>query len=253
MPIAKAPASAATLVDVLKTELRSAGMPYRELAKRLKMSESNVKRMFSIGDMTLSRVEEICLAIGIHPHDVYLQVTQRRPAVDTLTLAQEKALIADLRLLLVAICCIGQWSAQQIVDAYQISEAECIKLMVKLDKLGLIELKPGDRYRMRVSQTFHWRADGPVRTFLRQVVFPDYFSGTFDANGEVIFCVPAQITSASATEMVDKIRRLCGELARLHSDDQRVQKSETDGYTLVVGFRSWELAAFEKMRRRQHA
>lgn len=249
MPISNTPATAATLVEILKSELRSAGMPYRELAKRLKMSESNVKRMFSVGDMTLSRVEEICVAIGIHPHDVYLQVTQLRPAVDTLTLAQEKALVADLRLLLVAICCIGQWSAAQIVDKYHISEAECIKLMVKLDKLGLIELKPGNRYRMRVSQTFHWRADGPVRAFLRQVVLPDYFSGTFDANGEVIFCVPAQLTSSSAAEMVDKIRRLCGELARLHGDDQRIPNAETDGFTLVVGFRSWELAAFEKMRR----
>ena len=48
------------------------------------------------------------------------------PHADTLTLAQEKSLMANPRLLLVAICCLGHWTLEQIIETYSLSEPECI-------------------------------------------------------------------------------------------------------------------------------
>ena len=242
-----------TILMVLRSEMRAAGLTYRLLAERIGMSESSVKRVFSSGDMSLSRLARICKAAGISLDDVLRQAADSTPQADTLTLAQERALVSEPKLLLVGISCVGHWSFEQIVETYQLSEAECIRCLVKLDKLGLIELKPLNRYRMKVSRAFRWRADGPVQHFFRQYIVDDYFAGRFDAPGETLLCVQARLSQTSAIELVQKIQQLTGELARLHQDDQRLPPDERDGYTLLLGFRSWEFGAFTAMRREASA
>lgn len=237
------------VLQVLRAEMRSAGITYRLLADRIGMSESSVKRVFASGDMSLSRLALICKAAGISMEDVLRQAADAAPHADTLTLAQERALVAEPKLLLVAICCMGQWTFEQVIETYRLSEAECIRCLVKLDRLGLIELKPLNRYRMKVSRAFRWRADGPVQHYFREVIVPDYFTGRFDGAGETLLCMHGRLSQPSAMELVQKIQQLAGELARMHQADQRLAPSERDGYTLMLGLRSWEFAAFTAMRR----
>jgi len=163
--------------------------------------------------------------------------------------ASPAAVVAKPHLLLVAICCLGHWTFEQIVDNYRLTEAECISAMAELDRLGLIELRPLNRYGMRVSHAFHWLPDGPVQRFFREYMVPDYFAGRFDGPGETLMCLPARLSPASAAEVAQKIAQLAAELARLHKHDRRLPAEERDGMSLVVGFRSWEFAAFTALRR----
>jgi DNA-binding Xre family transcriptional regulator len=237
------------LLDVLRAELRAAGITYKMLADRIAMSESSIKRMFGQKDMTLSRLAQICQAAGIALEDVLRRAADARPQADTLTLVQETALVANPRLLLVAICCLGHWSLEQMVETYRLTEPECIGLLVELDRLGVIELKPLNRYTLRVSNAFRWLPDGPVQRFFRTHVVEDYFAGRFDGAGEALMCLPARLSLASAGELVEKIHQLAGELARMHRNDRRLPSQERDGFTLLVGFRSWEFSAFTALRR----
>lgn len=237
------------LMQALRNELRAAGMTYKQLAQHVGMSESSIKRVFSQGDMSLTRLAQICKAVGVAMEDVLRQAADSAPQADTLTLAQERSLIEDPELLLVAICCLGHWSLAQIVETYRLSEARAIVQLLKLDRLALIELKPLNRYRLRVSRAFRWLADGPVQQFVRGYVVDDYFAGRFDGAGETLLCVHGRLSDPSAQELVQKIRQLAAELARLHQEDQRLRPAECDGYTLLLGFRSWEFAAFTAMRR----
>jgi len=237
------------IVDVLRAELRAANLTYKTLAERIDMSESSVKRLFGQKDMPLSRLAQICQAAGIALEDVLRRAADARPQADALTLTQETALVAKPRLLLVAICCLGHWTFEQIVENYRLSDAECIAAMAELDRLGLIELRPMNRYGMRVSHAFHWLPDGPVQQFFREHMVPDYFAGRFDGPGETLMCLPARLSPASAAEVAQKIAQLAAELARLHKHDRRLPAEERDGMSLVVGFRSWEFAAFTALRR----
>ncbi|MBC3885368.1 helix-turn-helix domain-containing protein [Undibacterium griseum] len=237
------------LISVLRSELRAAGVTYKMLAEQIGMSESSVKRMFGQKDMSLSRLAQICKASGVAMEDVLRQAADVTPHSDTLTLAQEKSLMAEPKLLLVAICCLGHWTLEQIVETYSLSQAECILHLIALDKLELIELRPNNRYRLNVSAAFHWRPDGPVQQYFREHVVSDYFNGRFDQVGETLLCVPARVSIHSAQEVVQKIQQLVAELARLHQDDRKLQPEERDGFTLLVGFRSWEFSAFTALRR----
>jgi hypothetical protein len=148
-----------------------------------------------------------------------------------------------------AICCLGHWSLGQVTETYRLTEPECITLLAELDRLGLIELKPLNRYSLRVSNAFRWLPDGPVQRYFRENVVGDYFNGCFDGPGEALMCLPARLSLASAGELVEKVHQLAGELARLHRNDRRLAPRERDGFTLLVGFRSWEFSAFTALRR----
>ena len=49
---------------------------------------------------------------------------------------------------------------------YAFSDAECIKYLAQLDRLGIIELRPLNRYRLKVAKGFRWLPHGPVMTLL---------------------------------------------------------------------------------------
>jgi len=75
--------------------------------------------------------------------------------------------------------------------------------------------------------------------------------GRFDGKGEMLLCVPARLSDRSAQEIVLKIQQLVAELERFHQEERRLPPEQKDGFTLVVGFRSWEFSAFTALRRPQ--
>lgn len=150
------------LVKALKTELKAAGITYADLADALGMAESSIKRVFARADMPLSRIDDVLRVLKMDFADLARKVAEAQPLAGELTLEQEKAVVADRKLLLLAICCLSQWSLEQIVATYRLTEAECVKYLVQLDRLGILELRPLNRYRLRVAKGFRWRPRGPV-------------------------------------------------------------------------------------------
>ena len=62
--------AASRFVEALKRSVRARGLTYAELARRLRLSEASVKRMFSRGSFTLARVEEVLAAVDLELYEV---------------------------------------------------------------------------------------------------------------------------------------------------------------------------------------
>ena len=239
----------ADLVLVLKKELKSAQMTYADLAQGLGMAESSVKRMLAKGDMALSRIDAICRVLKLDFAELARRVADAQPLLKELTQEQEKAVVSDKKLLLCAICVLSQWTLEQITSEYRLTEAECIKAFAHLDRLGIIELRPLNRYRLKLAKTFRWRPHGPVMNFFREHVALDYFSGGFDRTGECMLLVHGNVSRAIAPSFVDRLQRVAQDFAQQHQADQRLPERERDGYTLILAMRSWEFTAFTQLRR----
>lgn len=232
------------LVSALKAELKSAGITYAQLAQRMNMAESSIKRIFAKGDMPLSKVDEICRVIRLDFADLARHIADKQPLRTELTFAQEKAVVADKKLLLVAICCLSQWTFEQILSSYTLSEVECIRYLSKLDKLGIIELRPLNRYRLKVAKTFKWLPNGPVMQFFRQNVVHEYFNGGFDGDDEMLMLVHGSISPSLTTSLIERLQRVAEDFAQQHLTDQRLPAEQRKPYTLVLGLRSWWFQAF---------
>jgi len=241
--------STATLIDALKQELKSAGMTYADLAKKLGMAESSVKRMLAKGEMPLSRLDAICAALKIDFVDLARRVAEARPLLAELTLAQEKAVVADKKLLLTAICVLSQWTLEQITGHYRMTEAETIARLAQLDRLGIIELRPLNRYRLKLAKTFRWRPHGPVMQFFREHALLDYFSGGFDKDAESLMLVHGSISKSLAPSFIERMQRVAQDFAQQHQADQKLPAPHREGYTLLLAMRSWDFEGFEALRR----
>jgi len=237
------------LVNALKSELRAAGVTYADLADALGMSESSVKRVFAKSDMPLSRIDEMLRVLKMDFAELARKVADAQPLSRQLTVEQETAVVADRRLLLLAICCLSQWSFEAMTKEYAFSDAECIKYLAQLDRLGIIELRPLNRYRLKVAKGFRWLPHGPVMTYFREHVAADYLSGGFDGEGELIMLVHGEITPSLAASLVERLRRVGQDFAQAHLADQRLPDEQRTPYTLLVGMRTWLFAAFRDLKR----
>lgn len=242
----------ADLVTLLKTELKTCGVTYAALATRLGMAESSVKRMFSkSGDMPLSRIDEICRVLNLDFAELARRVADTQPLLMELTLAQEKAVVADRKLLIVAICVISQLPAEEILATYRFSEAELVKALTQLDRLGIIDLRPGNRYRLKVAKGFRWRPHGPVMEFFRKEVLDDYFAGGFDGESEMLMVVHGEIGRGLANSFRERLARIGQDFSNQHLADQKLPPDQRRPYTIVIGMRSWLMAALAEMQRRE--
>lgn len=239
----------ADLIRILKAELKSSGMTYADLARALDMAESTVKRMFSRSEMPLSRLDAVCQALRIDFAELARRVADAQPLVKSLTLEQERAVVADRKLLLVAICVLSLWTFEQIVATYRISDAECIKRLAQLDRLGVIELRPANRYRLKLDKTFRWQAQGPVMDFFRRHAIGDYFAGRFDGPGETLLLVHGSVSRSAAPLFAERLQRIAQDFSGQHQSDQRLPAEEREGYTLLLAARSWEFSALAELRR----
>jgi transcriptional regulator with XRE-family HTH domain len=239
----------ADLVSALKAELRAAGITYADLAKEIGLAESSVKRLFAKGDLPLSRVDQVLRALKMDFAELARKVADAQPLRSDLTAEQEAAVVADRKLLLMAICCLSHWTFEQIVSTYRLSDAECVKYLLRLDRLGIIELRPLNRYRLKVAKTFRWRPDGPVMRYFREQVIGDYYAGGFDGDGELLLLVHGQIGRSLAQQFNERLARVAQDFAQQHLADQRLPPDQKKPYTLVIGMRSWLFKAFRDLKR----
>jgi len=239
----------ADLVLALKKELKAAQMTYADLARSLGMAESSVKRMLAKGDMPLSRVDAVCRALKLDFADLARRVADAQALLKELTPEQERAVVADKKLLLCALCVLSQWTLEQICSDYRLSEAECIKYFAQLDRIGIIELRALNLYRLKLAKTFRWRPHGAVMNYFREHALLDYFSGGFGGAGEGLLLVHGSISRSLAPSFVERMQRVAQDFAQQHQADQKLSSKDREGYTLLLAMRSWEFGAFTALRR----
>jgi len=237
------------LVTALKRELKAAPMTYAELGRAIGMAESSVKRMFAKGDMSLSRVDAICRALQLDFADLARRVADAQTLLSELTREQEAMVVADKKLLLAAICVLSQWTSEQITTAYRLTDAEVVAALAKLDRIGIIELRPQNRYRLKLAKTFRWRPHGPVMDYFRDNALMEYFSGGFDGAGEGLLLVHGSISQSAAPAFMERLQRVAQDFAQQHLADQKVPDALRAGYTVLLAMRGWEFQAFAELRR----
>jgi hypothetical protein len=237
------------LVSALKAELKAAGITYAALAKSLKLAESSVKRIFAKGDMPLSRIDDVLRVLKMDFSELARRVADAQPLRLELSEAQEAAVVGDRKLLLLAICCLSQWTFEQMTSTYTLGDAECVRLLVRLDRIGIIELRPLNRYRLKVAKGFRWRPHGPVMGYFRSHAVADFYAGGFDGEGEMLMLVFGQIGKSLAASFVERLQRVGQDFAQQHLADQKLPADQRQAYTLLIGMRSWLFEAFRDLRR----
>jgi len=236
------------LVQALKKCLKIHDVKYSDVASALELSEASVKRLFSEESFSLKRLEQVCSLMGMQIGDLFEMIRQTSQ-IQCLTMEQEKEIIDDLTLLVVANSALNRWSFGDILEIYELSETELIQKLAKLDRLNLIELLPGNRIKLLVDRNFSWQKNGPIQRFFEDVLVNEFFNHRFNEPGDKRQFLVGMLSSASNLAFQRKLDQLAEEFHRLHIEDEKLQVKERFGTSVVTGMRRWEPLAFEKLRR----
>lgn len=237
------------LLDALKRCLRGQRISYRELASRLAISEAAIKRMFSLRAMSLRRLEQICEVLDIGLVELGAEAARGRPAMAQLSVEQEQALVDDPVLLLALFLALNRWRSEDIVEYFDFAPAQWSHLLVRLDRLGIIELLPGDRPRTLTGRNFRWRADGPMERYFRRHLLGDYFADAFDGEHDTLLLLSGSLSVGGIAQLRLRLLELANEFDALLARDATLPVQERVGVSLVLAQKPWLLQLFEPYRR----
>lgn len=239
-----------TLITTLKRLLKAHGLTYRDVAAGLGLSETSVKRLFSSERLTVERLERLAGLLGYTLSELMAEVGNQLDRLHALTPEQEGQLVRDDKLMLVAVCAFNHWSVDDIVIAYRLTRAECLKRLLVLDRMGLIALLPGDRIRLKVARDFDWLPDGPIRRHFIVRNLADYVDSRFDADGEQLSFAFGMLGAAARAELQGELRRLAKQMNDLHQSSAVLPLAEKQGAAMLLSVRDWEPKAFAALRHR---
>jgi len=241
--------TSARIIATLKRQLKVRGITYRGLAERLKLSESAVKHMFSTGNFSLRRLDEVCAALELDIGDLVNISESQEPKIEQLTDENERVIVEDIRMLLVTYCLINYWTFDEIIERYDISPTEGLKYLRQLDRMKVIELQPGDRVRLLVANNFGWRKNGAIEKFFRRHVQTEFFSHHFQDDESVRIVKNGMLTRRSQLQLIERLKAMGDLFDDTTWDERKLSATERSGTTMVLALRHWFFEGFRHLER----
>ena len=240
-----------TLITTLKKALKGHGLTYRHVANALNLSEASVKRLFSQPGLSLARLDQVCQLMDMEITDLVEMMEAERGRLSELAEEQERELVSDVKLLLVAFLVVNGWRFEEILRYYEIAETDLIRCLARLDRLKLIELLPKNRIKLLISANFAWRKDGPIQRFFTEHMQEEFFKSRFAAHGESFRFFSGMLSPSSTEVLLQKLEQLASEFTELNRYDKRLPLAQRSAYSMVLAMRSWRPSAFDRFRRKE--
>ncbi|MCA9671657.1 MAG: helix-turn-helix transcriptional regulator [Myxococcales bacterium] len=161
------------LVEVIKSALRAHGLTYAELAGRIGMSASGVKKLLNADDAGFGRLSDIAAVLGV-PLGELIEASQRGDETVELSEAAQRYFLAQPR------CFAFYWklavegmTPAEIGARFGVSEERRERYLTALQSLGLVARRGGEvrlesRHPARPGALVRWAEGGPLLAQLDQ-------------------------------------------------------------------------------------
>jgi len=237
------------LIDTLKQELRKQRITYKLVSEALDLSETSVKRLFSEEAFSIKRLDKVCALLHMDFSDLVHLMEKNIELTTQLIYEQEQELVSDVKLLLVAMLLMNKLQFAEIIRIYDISETEGIQLLARLDRMKMIELQPGNRVKLMMSQNFEWIANGPIQQFFESRVQLEFLDSSFNEAGECRVFASGMISRSANVEIIKKMQHLGKELSDMNIESESLPLEQRFGTSLMMAIRPWEIDVFKDLRR----
>lgn len=237
------------IVNTLKQQLKHRGITYKALARQIKLSESAVKHMFSTGNLSIKRLDELCAILELDIGELVNIAEFQEARIEELPADLEHELVGDIRLLLVAYCLINYWTFDEILERYSITRDDGIKLLNKLDRMMLIDLQPGNRVRLLISNNFSWRKNGAIEKFFRGQVQAEFFDSSFSDEGAIRIVKNGVLSKKGQVQLADRLQAFGEQFDDISRDERKLTASQRQGTTMVLAIRNWSFEGFRQLER----
>jgi transcriptional regulator with XRE-family HTH domain len=224
------------IMAALKELFRQRGLQAKEVAASVGVTERTLARWMAGSGVTLRALEDLSRVAGLTVLDLLDIVHEGRgPLVSSLSVLQEQELVDNPPCWFLMAHLLHGIPLSEAQEQFDLPEHQMVLALVRLEKMGLITLLPGNRVRLRVSRNLTWRKNGPIarargdffRVLLKEVDFTD---GKYVAEMNVVRLSPASLAIVEA-----KMRALLNEILQLSQTDRQLSAaSACDRYVLMM-------------------
>lgn len=160
----------------LKTLMKSKKATYETMAIALKTSPATIKRRLNGDDLTLQQVKDLASALSVSFYEIIelSKYVKREPHL--FTSEQENILASDLKIQMLFRYILAGTSFSEIKSNLKLSEKDLRKHARDLEKVGLTQLLPGDRFISLVHYPVRWQPNGALQKAYGEFVLENIFS-----------------------------------------------------------------------------
>ena len=239
----------AALIDILKKSLKARNLTYLDVANALELSEPSIKRMFSDGNISLNRLDQICTLMDMDLSDVVKILESEIKQTTEISIEQEKTLCADPKLLVCAFLVSNGWKYNEIIAHYKYDPTELVRYLATLDKLRIIELLPRNRIKLLISSRFTWNKNGPMQQFFEKKLLKDFLNDDFDQAEEISEFFIAMLSDESSQKIRENLEKVA--IYFRDQNQQNVHQSieKRKIVSVQLAMRSWKPKMFDSIRK----
>lgn len=149
-------------VQSLKAVLKAQRITYRELAKRVGLSESGLKKILGGRDGSFQRLASLCKEVGVSISEL-LEAQREKLLPITFTEEQQSFFLSQpLAFELFWKIVYERMPPEKAQLSMHLESQDALRIYRQLDKLNLLPLLPGDRVRVPALKQIKWSGDGPL-------------------------------------------------------------------------------------------
>lgn len=227
------------LIGALKVALKGKGITYKDLAKRLGVSEGSVKRVFSQGTFTLERFVEICDICDLSLESLFSMYGKGKPEfLFQFTFEQEKFMAENPDFMAFFESFAIYDSPQDIAKAYGIDEKGLVGYLSKLEKMGVLEWLPGNEAKLLISRKYKRIPDGPIERAFDNDSIKDFVNTPFETNESFNEIMAIALSKSGQKVFKAKLKDLLDEAVNEYEMEQVINTPQ-ELVGIYVGIKPW--------------
>lgn len=232
---------------LLKRHLRDRRTPYREIARRIPMSESNLKRIFASRTCTFDRLTQICAAAETSLVDLLLAAGRSEQRKYRLSPEAERYFVENFDAFIFYRRCGLAPDLTAFLKTCGVGAEKLRARLRQFEKMGLLNMSRSG-WRLRHSGYLQIPPESPLRKKLEQEWVPWFFQRLLARTGEAGFDLQmfsTGLTEAHFAELKSDLKKLGDKYRELGLTDQRLGKREFRSVGVCIGIGPYRIGHFE--------
>lgn len=224
------------IMNIIKLRASSQGVTQQDLANDLNVSLITIKRWYAGKGLKISNLEMLCNKLSINISEVMNLASESTLKTFYYTKDQEEALAHEPKLLALFDLLIGGFTISKIKKKYKIEDRAITVLLLKLDKIKLIELGSDNKIRLLVEGEPTWNPAGPLTKKFRLQMINEFLG--HHEKGQSKFFIHDYLPSD-----IEQIKQKTQELEKLmlHSNNRaRLNHTEATSYGAYILIKEYE-------------
>lgn len=231
------------MLAVLRRTLRSHGWTAPRLAQELGVGEATVKRWLAGKGLAFDRLEALAALAGLTLADLAREAEQSPDDLaHELTLAQEKALSADIFLSFLFMALLNGVGVEEIVADFAIPPRSMEAALARLERLALIDRLRGGRIRPRVDRALVFRKL-PLRALFDQHMKRAFFELDYSDPATQYFSELLKLSRAGAAQLAELMERQRAEIRAQADQDRKTAMLDRHWYGVLMVMRELDMTA----------